>query len=383
MERPVLFFHMFRRGIWKSVTSQLLKAVVDSGLAENMQRLYICVNDNNSLSNINIHGIPKEKVSFIRIDDTRTEWPTICSLYNLYKNVENTPILYFHTKGVSVEKKETIPFVDDWRKYLSYFNITLWRDCVNRLEIGCQAVGVNKIETPTPHYSGNFWWMNSSFLKNMIDPNKENHSYENRYGNEFWIGRNGSNFLYNLYNPIGPDGTQEIVGYGNSLPESVYKKKYDNEKYGIFFVTNTPRFPDFQILNIKHKMSLVRSNDYKKSYLEYIVNNYDHLDDFTFFAQSDTFTKNIKEFMETLKVNKLNDFGWIGEQTDHAVDKSVFKKAYVDLVEYDNIKYSDSGIFYVSKKFIHNSPKIKYEEMLMDYNSNPFDIFSVLENFFF
>jgi hypothetical protein len=31
-------------------------------------------------------------------------------------------------------------------------------------------VGVNYLNTPEPHYSGNFWWANSSHIRKLPDP---------------------------------------------------------------------------------------------------------------------------------------------------------------------------------------------------------------------
>jgi len=97
---------------------------------------------------------------------------SFCS--NLDKNVN---ILYIHTKGVrKVGNKDTIY---SWRKMMEYFLIENMDNCISYLDyydtLGCNFINAShyikdKVSVNGKdccHYSGNFWWSKSSYLKNL------------------------------------------------------------------------------------------------------------------------------------------------------------------------------------------------------------------------
>jgi len=99
------------------------------------------------------------------------------------KESEDRLILYVHSKGI------TKPFSKpsaDWRRYLVHFNIERWKDNVALLEHGFDTVGVNLLENPL-HYSGNFWWSKSSYIKNLPEVPR----FVNRHYAETWICSGG------------------------------------------------------------------------------------------------------------------------------------------------------------------------------------------------
>jgi hypothetical protein len=66
----------------------------------------------------------------------------------------------------------------------------MWEKCVELLE-QYDCVGTdwttrhpNDNSVVDPHYSGNFWWANSSYIS-RLDPNYLN---ERRHNSEYWIG---------------------------------------------------------------------------------------------------------------------------------------------------------------------------------------------------
>jgi hypothetical protein len=96
-------------------------------------------------------------------------------------------VLFFHTKGIT----HGTQFVEDWRRYMEYFVVENWKDCIQKLDEGYDCCGVMwNVDTNLgiwPHFSGAFWWANTSYI-NTLD-----HSYLDndwKYMREFWIGSN-------------------------------------------------------------------------------------------------------------------------------------------------------------------------------------------------
>jgi hypothetical protein len=119
-----------------------------------------------------------------------------------------------HTKGVT---KPNNIFVKNWVDYLCYFNIYKYETCVKLLNDNAgDTVGVtllNEINNDPVHYSGNFWWTKSSYLKRLSaciqiyynDP-------------EFWLCRTKIGKYVGLW-------TTKIHLYQNIYEESEYKNK--------------------------------------------------------------------------------------------------------------------------------------------------------------
>jgi hypothetical protein len=106
------------------------------------------------------------------------EQSTLNLLYEHALN-EDFKVLYIHTKGV--KHNNTNIYINDWVKYLCYFNIYKHEICMDALE-NYDVVGVNLQEQPELHFSGNFWWTTSNYIRKI---NKL--VYEHYNSTEFWI----------------------------------------------------------------------------------------------------------------------------------------------------------------------------------------------------
>jgi hypothetical protein len=100
--------------------------------------------------------------------------------------------------------------INDWRKFMEFFNLIKKDDCLKILD-KYDTCGVNLTDQPYKHYSGNFWWSKSSYICTLPDFNSINISY--RWNAEFWIGM-GNGKMYNFY-------TEPDAGYTKRL-----NKKY-------------------------------------------------------------------------------------------------------------------------------------------------------------
>lgn len=131
-------------------------------------------------------------------------------------------ILFFHTKGIT----HLTEACEDWRRYMEYFVIERWRDCVQKLDEGYDCCGVlwnrETIWGDYPHFSGAFFWAKASYINTL------NHEYIDsywRYMMEFWIGSNPSAKVYEFHN----SRMNDIEAFNKGI--SHYSLGYPREKY--------------------------------------------------------------------------------------------------------------------------------------------------------
>lgn len=112
------------------------------------------------------------------------EFPTLNEIYKHSKEVgNNEPVLYLHTKGVTTPENLCIK---EWREYMTYFLVEKYQECLDLLKY-FDTCGVDLIDEPMKHYSGNFWWSNSNYLKRLPLPEDTISPLSYRHKCEFWI----------------------------------------------------------------------------------------------------------------------------------------------------------------------------------------------------
>ena len=123
----------------------------------------------------NTHENDTNMLSGINSNTTITENVTMRDIYNDSLN-EDFQILYIHTKGItSVDNHLKRGNVDVfrnyyyWRQFLNWGVIERWPEACRLLE-RYDIVGVNYFNQPASHFSGNFWWANSSYIRTLPDP---------------------------------------------------------------------------------------------------------------------------------------------------------------------------------------------------------------------
>lgn len=306
---PVIFYHLWPVGEWKRVNKNILTKVVDSGLASVIDKMYICVNTNLDFSEIPLYGIDVNKIEFIRINDTQSEWPTLETLFSKYYGVDNTPILYFHCKGARfITKDNTYNAINSWVDGMVYYNITKWRKCLNYLSYNKLSVGIRVARLPVPHYSGNFWWINSTALKFLINPKTQDQSNKNRHGAEFWLSRLGVNNLFDM------DMLRNQFGYTNVIDSRRYMECDRSEKSACIYKNgNQDTLWSNRLgidFDIYEKNKNIKRNSKVEAYVKYIVDNYEDLPNYTFFLTSSAIITihNLEQFIKN-QYKKFQPFG--------------------------------------------------------------------------
>jgi hypothetical protein len=129
---------------------------------------------------------PKIKISN-KFTDSRGEMDTIKFLWDEAQQASHEDkFLYLHGKGVSRPDNAN---VQAWVEYMEYFLIGKWETCLRKLD-EYDTCGVNLQNNPIKHYSGNFWWANASYLKQLKKFDVQTGNYVKKIERdycEFWL----------------------------------------------------------------------------------------------------------------------------------------------------------------------------------------------------
>jgi hypothetical protein len=159
---------------------------------------------------------PKIEYSLITNQEFKNEPDTLnFMLKKANEYSSNTPMLYLHTKGLSYTHPIMKRNVEAWVRYLDLFVINKWEECVKALEENDAAGGLYVYQDPK-HFSGNFWWANSDYLKTLPRLNSHNINQYNR--GEFWILSNTVK-VYSVQDNTPQDRYQNYVMNENDFPD--------------------------------------------------------------------------------------------------------------------------------------------------------------------
>jgi hypothetical protein len=199
-----VYIHICCINNWIEIYQKLLSDIKESGLYDKIDKIRCVV--------LTPSGVPDElfrdkKIELIGVfaNQSLFEQATLHPLHD-HSLEDDFYVLYLHTKGV--RHNNTNPCVNDWVKALSYFNIYQHETCIKGLEEN-DAVGVNLSDSPCKHYSGNFWWSKSSYLRTLQKCDRSCYNSP-----EFWVTSHPGKFL-NLW-------TSGVNHYTERCPESLY-----------------------------------------------------------------------------------------------------------------------------------------------------------------
>ena len=201
-----VFYHMTDFPAGRSIIESQINTIVESGIIEHSELFFYCNYDIANYDWLRERLKDYKNISFIDQHIQPQDWeiPTLKSLKDYCDNVsEETYVLYIHHKGVTHIGNEA---VNDWRDLMMYLNVTKWRECVEQLDNGHDTAGVLwRGNYHHLHYSGNFWWARSSYIKKLPEvrmPVENNYfgqfglgppGYLHKMDAEFWIGLGNPN----------------------------------------------------------------------------------------------------------------------------------------------------------------------------------------------
>jgi len=236
-----VFYHLGQFGDWKSVYKEQMDLLVSSGLFDRCEFIHIGINGSEPLPLI----LSKTRIQYNK--NHSLEADTLASLSYFSKENPDYKVLYFYSKGVShVYDPVRNHNVHMWRLYMEYFNIHTWEENVTLLDqYDCVGVELREqsehfhldLTIPGKHYSGNFWWANTSYIS-TLDPEflYDDTNDLTRWQSEKWIGSGNPNagcrFNFNYENP-----------YFFNFPVEQYKKNTSmniNYKFSLITPEHSP-----------------------------------------------------------------------------------------------------------------------------------------------
>lgn len=125
----------------------------------------------------------------------KKEGVTLKLLHDYCKSNPKDKVLYIHTKGSSRPFKDINkfpsndikPWVYSWRNAMNDQLINKYQHCIADLATH-DVVGIKWKHRPVPHYSGNFWWANASWISKLEDPVNDTRYWRwGRFSCEYWV----------------------------------------------------------------------------------------------------------------------------------------------------------------------------------------------------
>jgi len=214
-EKIYVYMHVCCINNWKDIFNSLYTKIKTSGLHNKIQSIRCFLLSTNIQEDVSFfYSLNDEKIELIGYH-TNLELYEIPTIRLLHEHAcrEDIYVLYLHSKGVKHYGKNTEVNVCDWVNYMTYFNIEKHDTCLQAL-IDNDTVGVNlhrKENMIQTHYSGNFWWTKSEYLK-KLEPCVNNH-YNST---EFWLTEKDNGKYLSLWN-------SNIHHYNNRYEEHNYK----------------------------------------------------------------------------------------------------------------------------------------------------------------
>lgn len=183
-----IFFHVYLKNDFSHILLNKFKKFKTSGLYEKANKIYLTLFGDIEQHQEFLSDLKDLYIKIEYVNITNKEFHNEADTLNfMIKKAEgyekNTPMLYVHTKGASYTHPNIKKNINAWVRYLDLYTINKWEECVDALENN-DAAGGFYVEDPK-HFQGNFWWANSSYLKNLPRVNNLNITHLNR--GEFWI----------------------------------------------------------------------------------------------------------------------------------------------------------------------------------------------------
>lgn len=173
----VVFVHIATINNYDVILDEIVSKI-NAGLIHHVDKIFLCYVGRAPIKNygdkyINLH---------LSSNIGDFEFPTLNHLRDFCLS-NNCKVLYLHTKGVSTPNN---PCIEDWRNYMLYFTVEQFSKCLESLDDSATC-GVDLRAEPVLHYSGNFWWANSSHISSLPLPKQLPIVLTERHKAEFWI----------------------------------------------------------------------------------------------------------------------------------------------------------------------------------------------------
>lgn len=184
-----VYMHVATLGRYQSIAKELSVLIERTGLEAHARRLFVSV-----VGNGTVPYLGAKWSNIINAEDVNAyEYPTLRHVWHDVQE-DDAPgaTLYVHVKGASYLEAAPRDARDAWRRYMAYFCIERWADCLERLAMGFDVVGTEHREANKrmgAHFAGNFWWASHNYLRKKDAPAPYRDRKHIRYGAETWLLR--------------------------------------------------------------------------------------------------------------------------------------------------------------------------------------------------
>jgi len=198
----ICYIHVCQKGLWEKIYDKIIRKIKCSGLYNACREIRIgIVNDSEILTNSNKFDDDKIKIITVQ-NSAKYERATLLHMSESSEK-EDCQYFYCHTKGITrigCNDKKMERCVKDWINLMLYWNVSNWKLASKKL-MKNDIYGCEYSNTPVNHFSGNFWWANSQYIRTL--PKTIGNDYTDP---EFWIFKRSSMPLYCNIFSSGIDG---------------------------------------------------------------------------------------------------------------------------------------------------------------------------------
>lgn len=197
----VVYMHVCQKGQWTVPFDMIMNAIKSSGLYNEIVEIRIGVG-NDEATIIDDPRFHDPKVKTIAHGSSQFYERLTLNHMRQYSKTDGCQYLYCHTKGLKHFDGGNQLMKDcviDWINLLIHFNINHWAVASEHL-MRFDTYGCEFTVNPQPHYSGNFWWANSHYVRTL--PENIGGGYCDP---EFWILNRAKVLMANIFSS-GLDG---------------------------------------------------------------------------------------------------------------------------------------------------------------------------------
>lgn len=182
-----IFWSITQLNNWVDIVSDQYKTIVESGLINSVENINVCFLGS-SKSEIDWLINLDKKFNFFDFNTNIKLYEKLCldGIHEWSKSNKSN-VLYIHSKGVSHPGNGN---VWAWRKLMEHYLIDKHSECINYLKenqaIGCLLTDCGKPiriseEKHNYHFSGNFWWSKTDYIKTLPKIPDVDMGYDNNY----------------------------------------------------------------------------------------------------------------------------------------------------------------------------------------------------------
>lgn len=204
-----LFSHLVDIGCGKEITKEQTELLETTDLLDVVDEAHMFTHyDESNYTWLKDRWKSRNNVKYHHFDMSYQPWYEATSVNYLQEYCHSTNeefyVCFITHKGASHPPGGH----QNWRRYMQYWNIEKWRDCVRILDEGYDTCGASFLpEPPYAFYAGNFFWAKASYLRRcrrLKTPPENNFEAQfegqphHRYDLECWHG-SGNPRWYDLH----------------------------------------------------------------------------------------------------------------------------------------------------------------------------------------